>query len=1593
MDLDRLKAVRAGHRGVITKLTRELDEALTGTASGEKVGRLNVIYEQLQNKLSVLQKIDNEVLAVCRVEDIEREIEDSEGVSARILDYKRRIEVFLKPPSTSATIVSTHPPVPAPAATVAASRTRLPKLELQKFKGNFMSWISFWDSFKSAVHDNPDIYKIGKFNYLSSLLEGSASKAVQGLTLTEANYDTAVDLLKARFGNKQAIISAHMDELMKLPDCTLDKPSLLRNIYDKVTVHTRGLHSLGVDLDHYGTLLIPIIMPKLPSEVRLTMARQHPGEVWKIEDLLKTIKTEVEAREASNVIKGMTVRSNPNPRSMNPTASSLYASNQAPKCVYCDGDHYPSAYTAIKEVKDRRAFLLRTGRCFNCLRPQHRARQCESAKKCKHCHKKHHQSICDKSTPCEPTAPPSEPTGTTANTSNTAKGGKLVLLQTAQAVASDDTGKRSVNVRILFDTGSQRSYVTDALVRRLNLKPLRKEKLQLNTFGEPGFRGKSCELVRIRLQGLNGGECSQLQALQFPTICSSLPNLVNLERFPSLLKLDLADPPSSAPEGIDVLIGSDYYWTIVGEEVIRTDGGPTVVKSKLGWLLSGPLATSDPSGTTITHLALCKFPGTVRTPDTDEYGLTDILKSFWEIESMGIKEGPNDSETNPELFLTNVKFAHGRYEVGLPWLRERSEVTDHYNLCFNRLKCLQRRLIKEPDMLMEYQRLINDQLSCGIIEGVSNSDSSLSDQTCIHYMPRHPVVKQNRSTTKVRIVYDGSATSHKQLSLNDCLQVGPNPIPKLFNVLIRFRCHQVALVADIEKAFLMISVAEEDRDMLRFLWLREPFKEDSEIIQFRFARLVFGLRPSPAILGAVISLHIEKYRSEYPRIVDLIDQSLYVDDLVSGGTDVHEAFDVYQTAKLIMYRGGFNLRKWHSNSLELLELIRQSENNLISSTDSTKVYESKDSSDTRSEETNLYKLLGIDWNNLRDEFTFEFGELIQFIFNLPKTKRSILKLTASLFDPLGLLSPFVITLKVLFQDLCASQVDWDEPLSDELRRQWESIVKDLESFTHLKVPRCCILVDQYPTYVWLHGFSDASQRAYAAVLYLSSSYADNHTEVRLLCSKTRVAPTKRQTIPRLELLGALILARLVQSVSASLPVLNGTYLWTDSMAVLHWICNKKVWKQYVQHRVNEIRELTDSSYWNYCPGMLNPADLPSRGLGAIDLINKTLWWNGPEFIATSNICFPVVPDIDVTSETQTELSKCQPTMTRTLTALDVRNVTGMEKLIDPSSHGSLDTLLRILAYVLRFIDALMKRKGVDCNGLELTASEMSRSETLWIQAVQQCSFEREIQFLLKPTGACPQLVDQFSLFVDNDQLLKCRGRINNSQFPISSKNPILLPSRHPFVTLLIRKTHELSKHSGVNQTLTTLRERFWVLRGRQVTRNIIRSCVICRRMEGPSYASTSPPDLPTERVSEDPPFSHTGVDFAGPLYVSDSRRQSDDQQEKVYICLFTCAATRAVHLELTRDIGVETFLLALRRFAGRRGLPATMISDNAKTFKSSSKQITKIIRSSEVQKYLTRNRITWKFIVERAPWWGGGFGNVLFKMLNVALGNPWVEQF
>ena len=262
---------------------------------------------------------------------------------------------------------------------------------------------------------------------------------------------------------------------------------------------------------------------------------------------------------------------------------------------------------------------------------------------------------------------------------------------------------------------------------------------------------------------------------------------------------------------------------------------------------------------------------------------------------------------------------------------------------------------------------------------------------------------------------------------------------------------------------------------------------------------------------------------------------------------------------------------------------------------------------------------------------------------------------------------------------------------------------------------------------------------------------------------------------------------------------------------------------------------------------------------------------------------------------------------------------------------------------------------------------MNAAEVLWLRSIQANLFSVEIAYLKSKVKQIPlPLVTQFGLFIDDLDLLRCRGRINNSQVDVTSKNPLLLPPHHPWVKLLIQCIHYDIKHSGTADTLSTIREKFWILKGRQTVKKIIKSCVVCNKLEGMPYPSTITPDLPSFRTSKDPPFCHTGVDFVGPLYT-----RGCNGTEKSYICLFTCCSTRAIHLELTPDLSVNSFLFAFRKFVARRGLPITVISDSAKTFRTSPKEILKIARSKEVNDYLSSKRVLWKFIVERAPWWGG----------------------
>ncbi|XP_046841805.1 uncharacterized protein LOC124435919 [Xenia sp. Carnegie-2017] len=573
--------------------------------------------------------------------------------------------------------------------------------------------------------------------------------------------------------------------------------------------------------------------------------------------------------------------------------------------------------------------------------------------------------------------------------------------------------------------------------------------------------------------------------------------------------------------------------------------------------------------------------------------------------------------------------------------------------------------------------------------------------------------------------------------------------------------------------------------------------------------------------------------------------------------------------------------------------------------------------------------------------------------------------------------------------MCLDRLGWDCELHGNLREQWNVLLSELKFLNDVRVPRCYYLLQPKYFTTQVHGFSDASESAIGAVVYVRTVYENGTIDVKLIASKTKVAPVKKQTIPRLELVAATVLAKLVESLLKALKWSLEVFYWVDSMTALHWIRNDRAWKPFVQHRVNKIRSISLTESWNFCPGSLNPADLPSRGISGQLLSNSSSWFNGPKFLARGEEEWPKRPvgNLSQSDEVLREIVKEHPNVVRSLVSNEIeqRAMPDLNKAIDITRYSSMKKLLRTTAYVMRFINMLKKMPRCErtTNKLttseELSSDEIRKAQLLWIRSIQQLSFEKEILFLLSKNvnSSIPIYVKQFGLFLDGDHVLRCRGRLKNSSLNLESKNPVLLPKESRFVELLICEVHHNVKHSGIRDTLTTIREHFWIIRGREAVKKIVRKCVVCRKAEGLPYGGTPPPDLPVSRVSDDPPFTNVGLDFAGPLFVRESceRNNLSDNPTKVYILLFTCASTRAIHLELTPSLSVPAFLRAFRRYASRRALPALLISDNAKTFRAACLEIRKLCRSEEVLRYLANHQITWQFIVEKAPWWEAS-GNV-----------------
>ncbi|XP_052699402.1 uncharacterized protein LOC128176925 [Crassostrea angulata] len=1513
----KLRAVRSGQRSAVTRLLKKLEESFLEENNTEDI---ETIVSTLKEKQEILRNLDDRILEDTVEEDVEKEILEADeykfdieskikkikkhllvqgstlnatASSYQYLDRNENLQIEKNAHSThdfsqnscvQQTVTSLNlNPNSNSGATHSANSHKLPKLNLPIFEGNLLEWQTFWDCYNTSIHGNNSLSDVEKFSYLRSLLCGEALRVISGFSLTNTNYRQAIDVLFERYGQNHKIVNAHIQALINI-QLPKSNPDCLRIFYDKMECCIRGLESLGTDETTYGTILTPMIYNKLPADIRKNITRDKGDDNWDLNSLRRAIKKELCVQDAGNASY---TRSNQESQEFIPTANFVTGANHkktikqgttVKQCLFCNGKHSPTACHVITDYEERISIVKQKKVCFNCF-GKHKVSECQSHFKCRNCKKLHHTSICrnsqfprstsERAVNAESTQfkqPHQREQSFQLHSSSHVRANTEVLLKTA--VTPIWYRNQEVNCNVLLDEGAQNSFITEELAQKLDIKSTGSITLKISAFGDKNSEVRNLEKATVQLE-TQTGEKIPMEVIIIPTIAAPIFNRarVNIRELSYLKGLKLAHPISSDEQfHISMLIGADYYWSIVGDRIIRGNG-PTAVESKVGYLISGPIHSSGKQHSGMFHILA-------------DHKVEEVdLEKFWKIESMGIDDHSEEIKGKEKLLnfaATSIDKEDGHHVAKIPWKENSPCLPTNYEIVKRRTENVIQRLAKDPKICKD-------------------------------------------------------KTGH--VSLNDCIEPYSPVMNDITSILTRFRLNKFAVTADIEKAFLQIELHQKDRDATRFLWLSDPGNASSPLTTYRFRSVLFGATCSPFILSATLMKHFQENANETS---SLLEQNLYVDNVLASFQSEETAMKFYKESRTLLAAGGFNLRSWSSNS-EMLQNLSKAEKT--------------------ADEDSVVKVLGMKWNPQEDTLQYAKNDTGQKKYRVT-TKREVLRETSKVFDPLELLSPISVKAKIFMQELWKANLKWDEKLPKSMQTTWREISSEICDAKDIKINRNnSSSIDSRCDS--LHVFSDASQQAYGACVYLLSK-----NKITLLMAKNRVTPIKQITLLRLELMGALIGARLGKHVKEITGV-NKIYFWCDSQIVLHWIISQKTPNRFVANRVNEIREISKSSTWQYCPTYCNPADYLTRGIALKKFKEDTLWWNGPEWLMEPQK-WPVWdgPTKAILCSTSTEEESDMSHQTKVQDTVDIKTES-IQSILKLEDKSSLMMLVRVLAYIRRFIHncrhSSEKRAGF------LSKQELGEVIRLLIQDAQRTEFTKEMEYLKHPSGRKPTLIQQLKLFLDNEGFLRCGGRIHNAPLMDKTKFPYLLPTYHRLTHLIIVDTHNKHAHASLNSTITLLHEQYWIPRIRQRVKGILRGCISCRKVIGKSYQAPEPPPLPKDRLQMKPPFTVTGIDFAGPLYVKDKLGENS----KAYICLFTCASTRALHLELVPNLTQSSFLLAFRRFISRRSLPSIMISDNATTFQSASKEIIRSSHAENVHQKLAEYGVQWKFIPSRAPWYGG----------------------
>ena len=1450
-----------------------------------------------------------------------------------------------------------------PTDTVASSIAKMlaisaaPAADIDVFSGNILEYEYFKATFKEAVEANVFDQR-SRLTRLIKFTAGEPKELIKEYVHADPEhcFDLAVAALDKQYGDEDRLHAAYLKELREWPAIRSSDAVAYRKIHRFLTKCQISKSKGNLQLLDSAEI-IRTILSKFQQNVQeawnksasLLKEREQRRAVFN--DLVSFIERQTNLLNNPEYSRAAFTGNKDRTSSMKAFATGVTADGEQQSrakswsCRLCQGNHQLEKCLQFETLDvDGRLEVLKTNRlCFGCFRstnPNHYSKVCGSKPKCELCGDKHQTLLHGSITVAAVQRPDTQ---------------SRISLSVMQVFVSHESNpNHRVKVYAMLDPCSQGTFIEEALLEQLGLHHGQDSKLTLKTInGEQTIDSHSVKGLRVEGNGARNRHTVDLPVTytqpELPFGEEDIPTFSKLKDWSQFDKIAKELPVCDSNVPFGLLIGANCVKALEPLQIIpSTLNGPYAVLTRLGWCVVGPMhgERATKLKCNLVKNSLCTqdvCSGEVKSShrliynDVKDHSISEALQSMYNLEFVernGESVAPSiEDDRFMKLMRDEVKMENGHYVLPLPFRSEDINMPDNHGQAVRRCNGIKKRMLKDEGYRLDYAKFMQNLLDKGY---AVESNERPSGRTW--YLPHHGLYQKG----KFRVVFDAAA-KFQGTSLNNCLIPGPDLTSNLVGVLIRFRKEVVPFVADIESMFYQVSVPEHQQSFLQFLWW--PGGDMSAEMQaYKMKVHIFGAVSSPGCANFALRQTASDHRHLSEAASETLAANFYVDDLLKSVQNNKVASRLAVKTREMCSAGGFNLTKFSAIDTEVLSGIPA---------------EAIAPPSARREvgEETVERALGVSWNLQSDSFCLRMD------FNdSPLTRRGVLSTVSAIYDPLGLASPFLLRARLILQEITKDGKGWDDPLSDHQRAAWE---KWRLSITHLSVieVRRAYKTEGSPVKdVSIHCFSDASDSGYGAAVYLRTAYEDNRVDSSLVIGKSRVAPTKRITTPRLELVGATVSARLSELVSRELMMTPQpkVHFWVDSEIVLGYIKNEsKRFKTFVANRVRAVRDKSEPQQWDYVSTNENPADYASRGIKPEDEAKMEQWLHGPEFLLQQEVTqpqvTPSVPDDDPEVQQVTKVlsaSVIEPTLD--------------EELCNRIS--SYHKIKRVVATLMKFADLCRKKTAT----AEIMVEDLDRAEkTLIALAQKRMLKDNPIYSATRKSGKGKDSLRLWKLnpYQDQDGLLRVGGRLNLAS--LDQKNPYILAKASALSKRIAEEAHRRVQHSGRTTTVAELRAcGFWIVGCTRLVKEIVHRCVTCRKGRG-ALQDQQMADLPSERVEAIGPFSYCGLDMFGPFTTTLARKSF-----KRYVALFICLASKAVHLEVTYDMSTDSFISALRRFICRRGCVRSIRCDNGTNFVGARNELQKEMEAfdkEKIERFLSERScdIEWKHNPPKSSHMGG----------------------